>query len=92
MEIPMHTDKKEISRKICGLFYGVNRKFFLLDDSPDTKKKGYILKRTYPLLYNLLVCLHLKAIILHRLHPILTGFGKNTLKRIHNLFLHNLKN
>lgn len=52
MEIPMHTDKREISRKFCGLFYDVNRKPLPTDDSPDTKKKGYILKRTYPLLYN----------------------------------------
>lgn len=40
MEILMHTDKREISRKFCGLFYEVNRKPLLTNDSPDTKKEG----------------------------------------------------
>lgn len=32
MGIPMYTDiKRKISRKFCGLFYGINRKSFLLE-------------------------------------------------------------
>lgn len=39
-----------------------------------------------------LVCSHLETIVFHCLHPVLTRFGKNGFKRIHNLLFHNLKN